>query len=88
MAELRMYTFEFYPTGNPPEWWSYEYFSDDLSDGVKQPLINERSCMECVLIEEGFLDEGTCSMMTEYDLERLLLENKIYVKFIGGDSDE
>ena len=85
MENIKTHTFEFYSTGNPPEWWSYEYFPDDLSVGIKQPFTSERSCMERVLVEEGLLDEDTCRILTMHDLERTLLDNKIYVKFVEGE---
>lgn len=85
MTDIKTYTFEFYPTGNPPGWWDYEFTSDDLSLASNKSFFNERDCFEAVILEENLADEDTCRIMTVYELERLLLDNLIYVKFIEGD---
>lgn len=82
---MKIYKFEFFPTGNPPGWNDYNYFSEDLSVYHRQPFIGERSCMEAVVREEGLVEEAVIGIMTDYDIDRLLIENNIYVKFIEGE---
>lgn len=50
------------------------YKSDDLNGS----WISWRACLEAVAISENLLDPEVLSFFTEYDLESLMLENKIY----------
>lgn len=88
MSCIKEYAFQFYSSGLPEEWNAYDYFSDDIGESVRQPLLCERACMMVVLQQEGVAEMGDMGIMSTYDLERLLIENKIYVKFIEGENNE
>lgn len=88
MNTLKKVVFEYYFTEMPLEWDEYEYFSNDLSDSISMPLFSQRSCLLNTVVDFGITDEATAASLTDYDLERLLLENNIYVEFVEGDSYE
>ena len=88
MNVLKKVVFEYYFTGMPLEWDEYEYFSNDLSISVNMPLFSQRACLQNTAIDFGIVDEDIAFSLTEYDLERLLLENNIYVEFVDGNSYE
>ena len=88
MDTLKKVVFEYYFTEMPLEWDEYEYFSNDLSISVNMPLFSQRACLYNTAIDFGIVDEDVASSLTEYDLERLLLENNIYVEFVDGNSYE
>lgn len=83
---IKTYTFEFYSQSFDLEWQDYEYFSDDISAHHRQPLFDERHCLSVVLMEEGLLtDSDLGNTMTTTSIEKILLDNNIYVKFIEGE---
>lgn len=80
---LKEYTFEYYSEDQFPGWDEYSYYTGDISLN-KQPLFSERSCLIAVGKEEGLISEELVGIMTTYDIERILIENGIYVKFVEG----
>lgn len=88
MDTLKKVVFEYYFTEMPLEWDEYEYFSNDLSVSVNMPLFSQRACLLNTVVDFGITDEATAASLTDYDLERLLLDNNIYVEFVDGDSYE
>jgi hypothetical protein len=88
MSNIKVYEFEVHSSGLPEEWNAYDYFSKDLDISVRQPLLCERACLAAVLQQEGLASLQIVGIMSTYDLEKLLIDNNIYVKFIEGEHND
>ena len=60
-----------------------EYLSiNDNSLNLRLKYYSERAIMADILIFEGVLDRNDDRLITEFDLERLLIDNNLYMKVV------
>lgn len=76
------------PTGIMTDGWDMEGFYD-LSGSNLPTRSSERATMIQILVACDILEsEEDATFITDHDLDQILLENNIYVKFIDSTTEE
>lgn len=75
---MRVFEFILESISDEPGWEMDIYKSNDLNG----TWCSERSCLEAVVVDQQLADPSVAMLMFEIELDKLLLENNIFVMFV------